>query len=214
MPKISSNIRDYVDLSQGNWWKYKVPGQSSLLEVKVEGYRNIDGKNVPALKQSNGITAYQGYDGNEFKTYGLEFAGNFIKFTNPIVVGDSSLELNKNYTTTTGISGIPGYSETHSYTYEKLKVLAAKKDLSYRCWQAKVELRNSNGAYAYSNTWFAKGIGQIKIYDPNSGDIRLVEAYINGRHHTGFTDTLMAKTEGKSAEKILIGASLFNYKLP
>jgi|SRR3989344_696004 len=123
MPKLinginySRKIENYLRVNQGDWWLYN-DGRGGSLGVEVRGYKRIQGKQIPIFEQTDGVIAYQGFEGHTFYTYGIAFNNQEIILSTPIKCGDDRLAADKSYRTTLEING---ESVTTRYHYQRIE---------------------------------------------------------------------------------------------
>ncbi len=61
LPKLPNDatrfVEDYIRDEQGDWWDYNYG-----LTMEVDGFKNLNGKNIPIFIDNQGTMAYQGFD--------------------------------------------------------------------------------------------------------------------------------------------------------
>ena len=183
LPKIQQttyDIGDYVSVSQGNWWTYDCGPEN--LTVEVDGFKMISNVNVPILRQSNGIDIYQGFDGDEFKTFGLfGYPYGLVFYIPPILIGDSQINLGESYQTITRQNDI-GPLETHTYTHLDFQNVSVPAGYFPNCLHVKNTLE-VYGETATQYLWLSPEAGQVKIVDLMGNSIELLEAWVDGSHY-------------------------------
>jgi hypothetical protein len=156
----SRNIKDYLRINQGDWWLYDT-GRGDI-GVEVRGYKRIRGKQIPIFEQTDGLIAYQGFDGKSFYTFGMGFNDQEVIFDVPIKCGDDRLAAGRVYKTNLVINGEEVLTE---YEYQRIENPFGLHD-----------------TYQFPDSWkftmdndlafISRGIGQTRIKQ-NGLDVRI-----------------------------------------
>ena len=173
----SKDVRNYTRFGQGSWWTY-TDGRN-IVGIEINGFRRINGIDVPITRDTQGNEGYQGFVDNVFlKSFGGKINQGrddfeFI-YSPPIIIGDDRLGVNRIFfSSNIRVNGEGSYSS--SYNWRRIETVTVPYGRLDDCWKAE-EISEDQSVTRY----FGRNIGlvklnaggsELKLYDFGSGGL-------------------------------------------